>query len=185
MIKFVATTIAGIWRKGCIRLLQKKLQHISNTLLRLKALMESIISVYCTKWSASTSGWRYDDALSCAKKTLIDCTVTYLPVMRFTNKRWDMRTGVLHVWNSCSCNQDQRERWNTDKFRSRWRVLHLAEMRKTCKRDRWETPNAPDLQTTNYASLRDDPSWKDVKDLKSALLVQQVQFKRFAHCYIM
>jgi hypothetical protein len=33
--------------------------------------------------------------------------------------------------------------------------------------------------------LRDDPSWKDVKDLKSALLVQQVQFKRFAHCYIM
>jgi hypothetical protein len=58
-------TIAGISRKGCNHLLRKKLQHIiffiSKILFRLKPLMESIISVYCTRWSASTSGWRYDD----------------------------------------------------------------------------------------------------------------------------
>lgn len=78
-----------------------------------------------------------------------------------------MRTGVLHVWNSRGCNQDQRERRNTNKFRSRWRVLHLAEMRKTCERDRWETPNEPDLLDTRMLSSCDKDSWKVINDLRA------------------
>ena len=78
-----------------------------------------------------------------------------------------MRTGVLHVWNSRGCNQDQRERRNTNKFRSRWRVLHLAEMRKTCERDRWETPNETDLLDTRMLSSCDKDSWKVINDLRA------------------
>ena len=78
-----------------------------------------------------------------------------------------MRTGVLHVWNSRGCNQDQRERRNTNKFRSRWRVLHLAEMHKTCERDRWETPNEPDPLDTRMLSSCDKDSWKVIHDLRA------------------
>ena len=59
--------------------------------------------------------------------------------------KWGMRAGVLHVWNSGSCDQDQWERRNIDKFSSGWCVLHSTEMRKKSKRDRWEARHESDF----------------------------------------